>query len=132
MALALGFDFGRKRIGLAVGDIQGISVRPLTTLAAIKGLPQLDETSKYIGEFQPKILVVGLPQAGGAAVETSRTGAETLAMWLRKHFALPVAMCDESYSSVISPKDARDAHAACIILRDWIIQQAGVPKPIAD
>jgi len=121
--LILAFDYGARRIGLAVGDGKGISVRPLTTLAANKGLPQKDEVQQLMRAYHPTRLVVGLPLAGGDAVEASRHGAQCLAMWLRKHFALPVEMCDESYSSVISPKANRDAHSASVILRDWLDQQ---------
>ena len=119
-SLALAFDYGAKRIGLAVGDVQGISIRPLTTLTADKGLPDKQEVGQWITRYQPTQLVVGLPVAGGANVQGVRMGAHQLAMWLRKHFRLPVDMCDESYSSVVSPKQDRDAHAACVILRDWV------------
>ena len=57
----LGFDFGTKRIGIAIAQEVTDMANPLTTLTAVKHKPDWDSISKIIKEWQPDLLIVGLP-----------------------------------------------------------------------
>ena len=57
----LGFDFGLKRIGVAVGQTVTQSARPLTILNAKQGVPDWLEIKKLILEWGVNALIVGLP-----------------------------------------------------------------------
>ena len=57
----LGFDFGMKRIGVAVGQTVTQTARPLTTLKAVNGTPDWRAVEKLIGIWQPDAIVVGIP-----------------------------------------------------------------------
>lgn len=57
----LGFDFGEKRIGIAVGQTLTGSVTPLTTLSAVKQQPDWAGIEALLKEWQPDLLIVGLP-----------------------------------------------------------------------
>lgn len=59
--ILLGFDFGMKRIGVAVGQTVTKTARPLTVIQAAQGIPQWDALSKLIKTWQPDALVVGIP-----------------------------------------------------------------------
>ncbi len=57
----LGFDFGTKRIGVAVGQTVTHDATPLTTLAAKQGVPDWHAVKQLVDTWQPKALVVGIP-----------------------------------------------------------------------
>ena len=57
----LGFDVGTKSIGVAVGQQITSSATPLLSLKAVDGIPNWDEIAKLIQEWQPDLVVVGLP-----------------------------------------------------------------------
>jgi putative Holliday junction resolvase len=57
----LGFDFGKKYIGVAVGQQLTGSATPLGSIKAKDGIPNWDNLKQYVNEWQPDIIVVGLP-----------------------------------------------------------------------
>ena len=57
----LGFDFGTRSIGVAIGQEITGSAQPLRALKANDGIPSWEEIGKLLGEWQPDLLVVGLP-----------------------------------------------------------------------
>jgi len=57
----LGFDFGKKYIGVAVGQEITGSATPLGSVKAKEGIPNWDHVNQYIEEWQPHLIVVGLP-----------------------------------------------------------------------
>ena len=60
-SLVMAFDFGMKKIGVAVGQPITRTANPLTILAAKDGIPKWVEVEKLINEWQPVHIVVGLP-----------------------------------------------------------------------
>ena len=96
----LAFDFGTRKIGVAVGDLSLRLAHPLTTLHGAAGDARLAAISALVKEWQPVALVVGLPlHMDGTPHETTRL-AERFAAWLAERFALPVRLVDERLSSV--------------------------------
>lgn len=57
----LGFDFGTKSIGVAIGQEITASATPLLSLKAVDGIPNWDQIGDLIKEWQPDLVVVGLP-----------------------------------------------------------------------
>jgi len=57
----LGFDYGTKSIGIAIGQEITASARPLMSIKAVDGIPKWEEIGKIITEWQPDLIVVGLP-----------------------------------------------------------------------
>ena len=96
----LGFDFGIKRIGVAVGQSLTKTATPLSPLAADKGIPNWQVLQQLITQWQPTQLVVGLPlnMEGHEQFITRRTRAFIKA--LHAQTQLPVHSIDERLSSV--------------------------------
>ena len=91
----LAFDFGLKRIGVAVGEPELGTAHPLPAIAA----PGFDSISRLVTEWHPARLVVGLPVAErGEHALAPR--AERFARQLEGRFGLPVARVDERFTSV--------------------------------
>ena len=127
----LGFDFGTKYIGIAVGQTITQSARPLTTLTAHQGVPSWEALTKLIHEWQPKGLVVGLAlQLDGSHSPTSLK-AKQFGHRLNQHFNLPIFFIEERLTTVAARERLKeiypdpyyqqdvDAMSAAIILESW-------------
>lgn len=90
----LAFDFGLKRIGVAVGEPEIRSAHPLPAVSTFEDIQPL------IAEWKPACLVVGLPTSTQGEAHAMTRHAEVFARRLEKRFKLPVARVDERYTSV--------------------------------
>ncbi|MEZ5542225.1 MAG: Holliday junction resolvase RuvX [Pseudomonadota bacterium] len=126
----LGFDYGRRRIGIAVGQEVTRTATALCTVLSNNGAPDWGRLAELIAEWQPQALVVGLPyHADGSDSEMTRA-ARSFARQLEQRFELPVHTMDERLSSrsaaALQQRSApaaaagKDAIAARIILQDWL------------
>ena len=125
----LGFDYGVKHIGVAVGQTLLQSATPLTTLHAKKHKPDWDAITQLIAEWQPVELVVGLPFTMDDTESEIAGKAKRFARQLHGRYHLPVHMIDERLTtreaaSILHTQDKRDgrldALAAALILETWL------------
>ncbi|HYQ73177.1 MAG TPA: Holliday junction resolvase RuvX [Gammaproteobacteria bacterium] len=130
MQTLLGFDYGKFRIGIAVGQDITATATALCTLNCRDGEPDWDKISSLIAEWSPGSLIVGLPlHADGSDSETTRA-ARNFARELEARYRLPVYGMDERLSSHAAKELQRDgpgkdrsgidAIAARIILQNWL------------
>jgi putative pre-16S rRNA nuclease len=96
----LGFDFGEKRIGIAVGQELTASSSPLATIHAKAGVPDWTTIAEYIDEWHPDGLVVGIPFNMDGSEHTMTQRARSFARQLEEHYVLPVFTVDERLSSI--------------------------------
>ncbi len=96
----LGFDFGTRRIGVAVGDLSIRVAHPLTTLHGEANDARFAAIDALIREWQPVALVVGLPLHMDGTRHATTALAEKFARRLQARFGLSVALVDERLSSV--------------------------------
>jgi putative holliday junction resolvase len=133
----LAFDFGEKRIGVAVGEVQLALAHPLTTIAAEQTAIRFDAIARIIGEWQPSLLVVGLPVHMDDTEHQLTARARRFARQLEGRFNLPVALMDERLSThqatallhaagvnARRQKPVRDQIAAQTILQAYFDQHA--------
>ena len=98
----LAFDFGEKRIGVAVGDSAVGIAHPLATIREVSNERRFAAIERLVGEWQPECLVVGLPShMDGTEHELTRL-ARKFAQRLHARFKLPVMLEDERLSSAIA------------------------------
>lgn len=103
------FDFGEQRIGVAVGEHMLASANPLTTINSESNDVRFAVIGKLIEEWQPKLLVVGLPlNVDGSTHNTSQL-CQKFARRLNGRFNLPVMLVDERYSSTEASEKLNDA-----------------------
>ena len=96
----LAFDFGEQRIGVAVGEHLLKTANPLITIDNESNEVRFESISQLVKEWQPKLLVVGLPlNVDGSEHDMSRL-SKKFARRLNGRFNLPVLLVDERYSSV--------------------------------
>ncbi len=122
--LIMAFDFGMKKIGIAVGQRITRSANPLCIIPARDGVPDWDKLKLIVSEWQPSCFVVGLPiNMDGTESEMSRL-ASRFGRKLSGRFDIPHETIDERLSSfeakLHQQSDAPvDAVAAQIILETW-------------
>ncbi len=94
----LGFDYGTRRIGVAVGQQLTHSATPLVTLATRDNKPDWEAITRLINEWQPSALVVGVPLGEGVEHPVTRA-ARRFSLQLGQRYGLPVHTVDERLSS---------------------------------
>ena len=115
----LAFDFGEKRIGVAVGNTI------TKTAEALKIIQEKNQDEKFkaietlIQEWQPQLLVVGLPTHSDGAEHEMTLKAKRFGNQLHGRFQKEVVWVDERYTSV-SVQDGHDALAAQLILQQYL------------
>ena len=119
--VVLGFDFGTRRIGVAIGNRLTGQARPLTTIDAITSDARWKALSTLIDEWQPAQLAVGIPRHPDNTPHSMTERCERFARQLEGRYRLPVARIDERYSSAVVESQADvDAAAAAVILQQWL------------
>lgn len=96
----LGFDFGLKHIGVAVGQTVTGSANPLLSLEARRGVPKWEQIATLIAHWRPRTLIVGIPYAIDGSEQPVTRAARNFAGQLYERFALPVMMIDERYTTL--------------------------------
>ena len=128
----LAFDFGTRRIGVAVGNTLVRIAHPLSTIAAEANVTRFAAIASLIGAWRPVLLVVGRPLHADGSAHAMTTRSERFARQLEGRFGLPVARVDERYTTLDADaalaragvrakerKAVRDAAAAQLILQSW-------------
>jgi putative holliday junction resolvase len=91
----LGFDYGERYIGVAVGSRQSGSAQPLATLQRRGQEPDWDGISRLVAEWRPQALVVGLPLNMDGTPNPMTRAARRFGNRLKDRYNLPVHMVDE-------------------------------------
>ena len=120
--IVLGFDFGVKRIGIAMGNTLTGQAQPLTVIKAIDNATRFQLIGALINEWKPARLIVGEPRHPDGAEHDMTLRSRRFANQLHGRFNLPVELVDERYSSAVIPQrrgEIIDAKAAAIILQQY-------------
>jgi len=125
--IVLGFDFGTRRIGIAMGNSLTGQAQPLSVVKAIDNATRFKIIGDLIEQWRPARLVVGEPRHPDGAEHEMTLRARRFANQLHGRFGLPVVLVDERYSSaVISARrgETVDDKAAAIILQQYFDDHA--------
>ncbi|MEI7841539.1 MAG: Holliday junction resolvase RuvX [Gallionellaceae bacterium] len=95
----LAFDFGTKRIGIAVGNTISATAQPLSTINDEKNDVRFTAIAALIAEWQPAALVVGLPCNDDGTPHEMTALCRRFANRLKGRFNLPILLVDERYTS---------------------------------
>jgi putative Holliday junction resolvase len=142
-ATVLAFDFGTRRIGVAVGNTLTRRAHPLTTIQGERNDERFAAIAALVAEWQPGMLVVGLPTHADGSAHDMTLRAQRFARQLDGRFGLPVAMVDERWTTEAaqSAQDAagaagrkgravRDQVAAQLILQSWFDEPDNSNAPL--
>lgn len=132
LSVILGFDFGLKRIGVAVGQTITNTAHALTILNADHGVPNWDEIKKLIDEWGADAVVVGLPLTMNKTEQPITQQARAFGSQLQSHFDLPLYFVDERLTTIAARDEmhttikgkarfgAADGVSAKLIVESWL------------
>lgn len=128
----VGFDFGKKYIGVAVGQEITGTATPLASVKAKDGIPQWHEIEKFLKEWQPQLVVVGLPLNMDGTEQPLTKDARKFGNRIHGRFGLPVEFQDERLTTADAKerlfasggyrnlqKDHIDTLSACLIIESY-------------
>lgn len=95
----LAFDFGTRRIGIAIGNTVSRSAQPLSTINDEKNDVRFATIASLLKEWQPVALVVGLPCNDDGTPHEMTALSRRFANRLKGRFDLPTILVDERYTS---------------------------------
>ena len=134
----LAFDFGTKSIGVAVGQEITGTASPLAALKARDGIPDWNVIEKLYEEWQPQLVVVGLPLNMDGTEQEVTQRAKKFATRLHGRFKVAVDLCDERLTTTDAKsmvfelggykkltKEKIDSVSACVIFTSWVENQYG-------
>ena len=124
----MAFDYGTRRVGVAVGNSVTQLGQALKTIAVTNSEILFQEIASLLQEWQPDQLVVGRPVHPDGNPHEMTAKATRFGNQLHGRFALPVSWVDERYTSAILEGDAKmrdnlDAHSAVLILEQYFAEQ---------
>ncbi len=129
----LGFDFGTKSIGVATGQMITATAQPINAIKANDGIPNWDTVEKVITEWQPDLVVVGLPLNMDGTEQAITQRAKKFANRLNGRFGVKIALQDERLTTASAKefiferggfkaldKGKVDSVSAALILESWM------------
>ena len=128
----IGFDFGERRIGVAVGETTTRIASPLGAIDEPANEPRFRAIEDLVREWQPAGFVVGRPRHDDGSEHAVARLTEKFTRRLEARFALPVAFIDETLTSAVAADTLRasrtragrpsdlDAMAATLILQSFL------------
>jgi putative Holliday junction resolvase len=125
----MAFDYGLRRVGVAVGNALTKAGQPLKTIAAPSVDALFREIQGLVKDWQPQQLVVGRPVHPDGAEHEMTAKATRFGNQLHGRLNLPVAWVDERYTSAIlegdhQMRDNLDAHSAALILEQYFAEKS--------
>ena len=126
--VVMAFDFGTRRIGVALGNTLTKSVRPLKTIDGSTNDAKWTAITRLIDEWKPLVAVVGLPRHPDGQPNEMTPKAQRFANQLTGRYNLMVKHVDERYTSAVieneNPNADIDAESAALILQQWFDEGA--------
>jgi putative Holliday junction resolvase len=127
----MAFDYGARRIGVAVGNTLTRLGQPIKTIAEASGDAAFKAIEGLLKEWQPNRLVVGLPCHPDGTEHAMSAKARRFGNQLHGRFQLPVEWVDERYTSAVleanpDMRDNLDAESAALILEQYFLEKNGM------
>jgi putative holliday junction resolvase len=132
----IGFDFGKKYIGVAVGQEITWTASPLGSIKANNGIPHWDNLEKYLKEWQPDLIIIGLPLNMDGSEQQLTLDAKKFGNRVLGRFGIKVEFQDERLTTADAKeqlfarggyknlaKDNIDAESAKLIIESYFEQQ---------
>lgn len=145
----LAFDFGLRRIGIAVGDTLTRTAAPRPAAAVLGGEPDWAAIDREVRATRPRLLVVGVPYNADGSAGALTNAARAFGAALRERFGLSVEHTDERWSSLEASaalkrnraqgarsrrvrREDLDSAAAAVILERWLAGERSVEPARAE
>ncbi|WP_029408234.1 Holliday junction resolvase RuvX [Thiomicrorhabdus sp. Milos-T2] len=123
--VVIGFDFGLRRIGVAIGQTITQTAAPQAIVNSKDGKPDWEHITKLFEQWQPVAIVVGLPMRLDGTEQALTQPARKFGQRLSGRYNRPIFYIEEQLSSIEAENRGLkqkhiDDHAAQILLENWL------------
>ncbi len=122
MSTVIAFDFGLKRIGVAIGNTLLRQAQPLAVIEAATNDGKFSAIGTLVQEWQPARAIVGLPAHPDGTEHAMSARCRRFAHQIHGRFGLDTVLVDERYTSAVLPQRRGqhvDSEAAALILQQY-------------
>lgn len=128
--IIIGFDYGTKKIGVAVGNMFTKITTPLFNLNQIKHKTLFGQIDKIVEEWRPFMFIIGLPELKNGDNHPLKHLIDRFKNDLEVRYKKPVVLINEKLSSheaykirgLYDKNKPIDAIAASLIIKTWILE----------
>ena len=133
----IGFDFGTKKIGVAIAQTITKTATPMPAIKMINGQPRWNELDTIISDYKPNKAIIGLPDSKNENTTNLIKKIKIFSSALEKKYTIPTILINEGLSTQIAKQELKekrnsgilknrikkgqaDSTAAKIILEQWL------------
>jgi|SaaInlStandDraft_2_1057019.scaffolds.fasta_scaffold02832_2 putative Holliday junction resolvase len=133
----IGFDFGTKKIGVAIAQTITNTATPMPAIKMINGQPKWNDLDEIISDFKPKKAIIGIPDSENKQTKKLITKIKIFSSALEKKYTIPTILINEGFSTQMAKQELKDKRqsgvlknrikkgqtdstAAKIILEQWL------------
>ena len=136
-SVLIGFDYGTKKMGVAIAQCITKTATPLSVLKIKNETPSWEQLDQIVSDYKPVLAIIGYPGKNNKQTSLLADKIEKFGSAIEKHYKMPTILFDETYSTTIARKELRDLRrdgnlsrrikrgqvdsmAAKIILEQWL------------
>ena len=133
----IGFDFGTKKIGVAIAQTITKTATPMPAIKMINGQPRWNELDAIISDYKPNKAIIGLPDSKNQQTIKLIEKIKISSSALEKKYTIPTILINEGFSTQMAKQELKekrnsgilknrikkgqaDSTAAKIILEQWL------------
>ena len=116
-SVLIGFDFGTKKMGVAVAQCITKTATPLNVLQIKNGYPNWEQLDQIINDYKPDLAIIGYPGRDNKNTSLLADKIEKFGSAIEKHYTMPTILFDESYSTTMARQELRDLRRDGILSR---------------
>jgi putative Holliday junction resolvase len=136
-SVLIGFDYGTKKMGVAIAQCITKTATPLNVLKIKNETPNWEQLDQIVNDYKPDLAIIGYPGKNNKQTSLLADKIEKFGSAIEKHYKMPTILFDEAYSTTIARQELRDLRrdgtlsrrikrgqvdsmAAKIILEQWL------------
>ena len=116
-SVLIGFDFGRKKMGVAIAQCVTNTANPLNALKIQNDHPNWEQLDQIINDYKPDLAIIGHPGKANKKTSFIADKIEKFRSVIEKHYTMPTILFDESYSTAMAKNELRELRRAGILRR---------------
>ena len=115
--ILIGFDFGRKKMGVAIAQCITKTASALNALKIKNDNPNWEQLDQIIKDYKPDLAIIGHPGKANKQTSLLADKIEKFGSAIEKHYTMPTILFDESYSTTMARLELRDLRRDRILSR---------------
>ena len=107
-SVLIGFDYGTKKMGVAIAQCITKTATPLNVLEIKNENPNLEQLDQIVNDYKPDIAIIGYPGKNNKKTSLLANKIEKFESAIEKHYKMPTILFDETFSTTIARQELRD------------------------